>query len=153
MVNSTPNVPSTTSSVKPTGIKAARPDIVTVEQPIEVELLETIVFERLGGQELINITRHDLINGQQIDYRPLRQISRLADPSSWFSLQGTSDTTFSNFIIKLEEKIPYTIESPVSLVNNEIVVSVVNLAPDEQVEVQILSYGDILDDTIYEEEL
>jgi preprotein translocase subunit SecD len=152
-VDSRPSVPSADSSVDSSGVKAARPDIVTIEQSVDVDLLDTIVFEKLGAQELISITRHDLINGEQIDYRPLRQLSRLSTPSSWFSLQGTSNQTFANFTIKLEEKIPYSIDSPVAIVNNEVVVSVVNLERDEQVEVQIISYGDILDDTIYEEEL
>lgn len=152
-VDSRPNVPSAETSVESSGVKAARPDIVEVEQSIDVDLLNTIVFERLGAQELIGITRHDLINGQQIDYRPLRQLSRLSTPAAWFSLQGTSGQTFANFTIKLEDKIPYSIDSPVALINNEIIVSVVNLEPDEQVEVQIIAYGEILDDTIYEEEL
>jgi hypothetical protein len=67
-------------------------------------------------------------------------------------LQGTSNIIFNNFSISLENKIPYTLDSPVELVDNNVVVSVVNLEPDEQVEVQIIAFGDLLDDTIYEEE-
>lgn len=152
-IDSRPNVPSSETSEQSSAVKAARPDIVAIEQSVDVDLLNTIVFEKLGAQELIGITRHDLINGQQIDYRPLRQLPQLSDSASWFSLQGTSSQTFANFTIKLEDKIPYSIDSPVALVNNEVIVSVVNLEPDEQVEVQIIAYGDILDDTIYEEEL
>lgn len=155
MVESNPNVPSADSrQPSVTGVKAARPDIVEVETPVDGGLLNTIIIERLGGQELINIARHDLIVGQKIDYQPIRGISRFSsdiDANSLVSLQGTSDTTFNNFSIKLEDKIPYTVQ-PVQIVNNEIVINVVNLEVDERVEVQVVEYGYVLDDTIYEEE-
>lgn len=156
MVNSNPDVPLASSGQSSvSGVKAARPDIVEFETPIDSGLLNTIIIERLGGQELINIARHDLIAGQKIDYEPVRGISRSSfdqDIRSLVSLQGTADTTFNNFSIKLEDKIPYT-QPPVQIVNNEVVVNVVNLEPDERVEVEIIEYGYVLDDTIYEEEL
>lgn len=156
MVDSNPDVPSASSSKTPlAGVKAARPDIIEFETPIDAGLLNTILIENLGGQELINIARHDLISGQRIDYQPVRGISRSGsdgDALSLVSLQGTSDTVFNNFSIRLEDKIPYT-KQPVEIVNNEIVVNVVNLEVDERVEVQIVEYGYVLDGTIYEEEL
>lgn len=155
MVNSNPNVPVVATARPLSGVKAARPDIINFELPVESSLLNAIVFERLGAQELVNIVRHDLIAGQRIDYQPMRGISRSGfdfDPLSLVSLQGTSDTIFNNFPIRLEDKIPYTQQNPVQLINNEVVVSVVNLEPDEQVEVQVIAFGDLLDDTIYEEE-
>lgn len=159
MVESNPNVPVANSSSSISGVKAARPDIINFEKPVDVSLINTIIFEQLGGQELINIVRHDLIAGQKIDYQPVRGISRSGfdfDPLSLVSLQGTSNVIFNNFSIRLEDKIPFidpeSPVSPVQIVNSDIVVSVVNLEPDEQVEVQVISYGDLLDDTIYEEE-
>lgn len=155
MVNSNPNVPTVASRPPLSGVKAARPDIIQFEEPVDASILNIAIFERMGGQELINIVRHDLIAGQKIDYEPVRGISRSRfnfDPVTMVSLQGTSDTVFNNFSISLENKIPYTQPSPVQLINNDIVVSVVNLEPDEQVEVQIIAFGDLLDDTIYEEE-
>ena len=155
MVDSNPNVPTVAPRTPLSGVKAARPDIIQFEEPVDASILNIAIFERLGGQELINIVRHDLIAGQRIDYQPVRGISRSGfdfDPLTLVSLQGTSDTVFSNFSIPLENKIPYTQSQPVQLINNDIVVSVVNLEPDEQVEVQVIAFGDLLDDTIYEEE-
>ena len=155
MVDSNPNVPTVAPQPPLSGVKAARPDIIQFEDPVDASILNIAIFERLGAQELINIVRHDLIAGQKIDYEPVRGISRSRfnfDPVTMVSLQGTSDTVFNNFSISLENKIPYTQPSPVQLINNDIVVSVVNLEPDEQVEVQIIAFGDLLDDTIYEEE-
>jgi hypothetical protein len=155
VVESNPNVPVANSSSSISGVKAARPDIINFEKPVDSSLINTIIFEQLGGQELINIVRHDLIAGQKIDYQPVRGISRSGfdfDPLSLVSLQGTSNIIFNNFSIRLEDKIPFTQLQPVQIVNSDIVVSVVNLEPDEQVEVQVISYGDLLDDTIYEEE-
>jgi hypothetical protein len=155
LVGSNPNVPATTPPKPLSGVKAARPDIIEAEEPVDVSILNNVVFQRLGGQELINIVRHDLISGQRIDYEPVRGISRSGfdfDPLTLVSLQGTSNIIFNNFSISLENKIPYTLDSPVELVDNNVVVSVVNLEPDEQVEVQVITFGDLLDDTIYEEE-
>jgi hypothetical protein len=155
LVDSNPNVPTVAPRTPLSGVKAARPDIIQFEEPVDASILNIAIFERLGGQELINIVRHDLIAGQRIDYQPVRGISRSGfdfDPLTLVSLQGTSDTVFSNFSIPLENKIPYTQSQPVQLINNDIVVSVVNLEPDEQVEVQVIAFGDLLDDTIYEEE-
>lgn len=155
MVESNPNVPVASPPPKISGVKAARPDIIDFEQPVDVSLLNTIIFEKLSAQELVNIVRHDLIAGQRIDYQPVRGISRSGfdfDPLSLVSLQGTSNTIFNNFSIRLEDKIPFTQLQPVQLINNDVVVSVVNLEPDEQVEVQVIAFGELLNDTIYEEE-
>lgn len=156
MVDSNPDVPESSGSSTSNGVKAARPDIITFERPIDTNIVETIIFEKLGGQELINIARHDLIVGQKIDYVPIKGLTKFGsefNPLSLIALQGTSDSVFNNFPIKLENKIPTTKPVPVELLNNEVIVSVINLEADEQVEVQILTYGDLLNDTIYEEDL
>ncbi len=156
MVDANPNIPEPAGSSSSSGVKAARPDIITFEQPVDTNIVETVIFEKLGGQELINIARHDLIVGQKIDYVPIKGLTKFGsefNPLSLISLQGTSDSVFNNFSIKLENKIPTTKSSPVELLNNEVVVSVINLEADEQVEIQILTYGDLLNDTIYEEDL
>jgi len=155
LVDSNPNVPTVASPKPILGVKAATPQYLDFEDPVDFSPLNIAIFERLGAQELINIVRHDLISGQKIDYQPVRGISRSGSdfsPLTLASLQGTSDILFKNFSIALENKIPYTQLQPVQLVNNDIVVSVVNLEPDEQVEVQILTFGELQDDTIYEEE-
>jgi hypothetical protein len=155
LLGSNPNVPSVAAPKPISGVKAATPQYLKFEEPVDFSPLNIAIFERIGSQELINIVRHDLIAGQKIDYQPVRGISRSGfdfDPLTLVSLQGTSDTVFSNFSISLENKIPYTQPQPVQIVNNDVVVSVVNLEPDEQVEVQVITFGDLLDDTIYEEE-
>jgi hypothetical protein len=155
LLGSNPNVPAVAAPKPLSGVKASTPQYLDFEEPVDSSILNIAIFERLGAQELINIVRHDLIAGQKIDYQPVRGISRSGfdfDPLTLVSLQGTSDTVFNNFSIPIENKIPYTQSEPVQLINNDIVVSVVNLEPDEQVEVQVITFGDLLDDTIYEEE-
>jgi hypothetical protein len=72
-------------------------------------------------------------------------------------LSNTSDTFFKNFPIKLETKIPVTGAGPngeiVYLENSNLIINVINLAADEQVEIQIITSGEVFNDTIYDEEL
>jgi len=163
-VSSTPLSPSAAvslaSSILKTSanqIKTASPDIILFDDSsVPVEVMADLIFEDIGGQELINIARSDTINGQKISYQPIRNISLISqayNPNNILGLQKTSNTFFAGFSIRLEDKVPKTTNSidnnPVyfdSLGN--IVIDSVNLNSDEQVEVQIILSG-----TIYETEI
>ena len=113
-----------------------------------------LIFENIGGQELINIVRSDTVNGQKIIYQPIKNLSSIQqqyNPNNILGLQQTSDKYFAGFSIKLEDKIPEEgsgingnnvyIEP-----NGDLVIELININDDEQVEVQITLNG-----TIYEE--
>ena len=126
----------------------------TDELPIEV--MTDLIFEDIGGQELINIARNDIINGQQVSYQPIKNLASIQqqyNPNNIVSLQSTSDKYFANFSIKLDNKIPDlgtgTDGSYVYLDNNtgDLVIEAINLESDEQIEVEIAVSG-----TIYEAE-
>jgi alpha-L-arabinofuranosidase len=115
-----------------------------------------LIFENIGGHELINIARNDIINGQQISYQPIKNISSIQqqyNPNNIVSLQSTSDKYFANFPIKLENKIPQLGTGPdggsiyIDPNNGNIVIEIINVELDEQVEVEITVSG-----TIYEAE-
>lgn len=160
MVNATPNVPNNSySSTASQDIKPATPDIILFdEEMVPIELMTDLIFENIGGQELINITRNDMLSGIDLLYQPIKNVTSLYlqyNPQNILGLQKTSETYFRNFPIKLSTKIPEVGTGPngeivyIDQATGDIVVNVVNMAAEEQVEIQILNSGDILNDTIY----
>jgi hypothetical protein len=115
-----------------------------------------LIFENIGGQELINIARNDIINGQQVSYQPIKNLSSIQqqyNPNNILSLQSTSDKYFANFPIKLENKIPNPGTGPngsyvyLDPTTGNIIIEAINLEIDEQIEVEVTVSG-----TIYEAE-
>jgi hypothetical protein len=162
MVDATPAMSSQNSvtSNPQDAVKAARPDILLESTVVSAPVMYSLLFEDIAGKELINIARNDTVNGQRVAYNPIKNLSSLGlkyGPQTLVPVQGSSRTFFDNFPIKLEKKIPDVGTGPFGEVvyieeeTRDLIVNVINLANDELVEVQILSRGDILDDTIYTE--
>ena len=153
--------------------KPATPSLIALNNPIlDAEIMVDLVFENIGGQELINISRNDIINGQDVLYSPIKNLKDLYiqyNPNNIIKLEGTSDTYFKNFSIRLEaklpysginsngEKLPYLGTGPngeivyIDTETGDLVINVSSLDPDEQVDVEILAGGEILNGTIYGE--
>ena len=160
MVSPIPPMPSTNKVVGniKDAVKSARPDILLESTVLAVPVMYSLLFEDIAGTELISIARNDTVNGQNVAYNPIKNLASLGlkyGPQTLVPVQGSSRTTFDNFSIKLEKKIPDYGTGPYGEVvyieedTRNLIVNVYNLAEDERVEVQILSRGDILDDTIY----
>lgn len=163
MVSSTPNVPEA-NKISPAmdAIKIARPDIILVNaDSIPRELQADLIYEDIGGQEIINIVRNDMVNGQNAVYNPIKNLSEINsqyNSNNIINLENTSDSYFKNFPIKLDSHVPLVgtgpaPEYPIVYLDDEngnLIINVINMAPDEQVEVQIVSRGLLLNDTIYE---
>jgi hypothetical protein len=137
-------------------IKTATPDIVLFDDSIvPIEVMTDLIFEDIGGQELINISRTDTINGQKILYQPIKNINTINqeyNPNNILGLQKTSDKYFSGYAIKFEERVPKVSNSldgnPVYVDSaGNVVIDSINLNTDEQVEIQVTVSG-----TIYEAE-
>ena len=141
----------------PPPVKTAPIDTVLFNSDeLPIEVMTDLIFENIGGQELINIARNDIINGQQISYQPIKNLSSIQqqyNPNNIVSLQSTSDKYFANFPIKLENKIPNPGTGPnnsyvyLDSTNGNLVIEAVNLEIDEQIEVEVTVSG-----TIYEAE-
>ena len=157
MIQPTPNIPVPVSSLGSlnSGIKAATPDLFVNERVEDVGVIEDLLFESVAGQELISIARHDMVNGQSVVHRPIKNLSALAiqySPQNLLSLQNPSTTYFNSFPIKLESKIPEGNTEDIIYIEAEtgdLIINLINMSPDERVEVEILTSGDILDGTIY----
>jgi hypothetical protein len=154
-VPQTPSNSPVASSPPPPQTKTAPIDTVLFDdQSMSLEIMTDLIFEDIGGHELLSISRSDIINGQRISYSPIKNLGLVQqryNPNNILRLQSTSDTYFANFAIKLEEKVPlegngvngsnvYIEES-----TGDLIIETVNMNNDEQIEIQIAING-----TIYE---
>lgn len=147
-------------------IKSGTPQYVLFnEDLVPPEIMVDLLFEDIGGEELLTIARTDTVNGQNVAYQPFKNldiIQQQFSPTNIIKLQQTSETFFANFPIQLNTKIPnygdgpdgatiYLNTSDLNFINKTdievgaLVIDLVNLLQDEQVEVQISING-----TIYE---
>jgi hypothetical protein len=165
----TPMTPSTISSIPsnispvtqappPPPVKTAPIDTILFdEDTVPIEIMSDLIFENIGGQELINIARNDTVNGQQIIYQPIKNLTTIQqeyNPNNIVALQATSDKYFQNFAIKFDTKVPEEGSGEngahvyIDPATGSLVVEAINLDPDEQIELEISTSG-----TIYEAEI
>jgi len=158
-VNPTPLTPTlpVTVSPPPPPVKTATLDIILFdEESVTTDGMFDQIFENIGGQELISITRSDIVNGQKISYQPIKNLSAIQqryNPNNILSLQQTADKFFAGFSIKLEDKTPQIGNGPngenVYLnATGDLIIEFININVDEQIETQISVSG-----TIYEADL
>jgi hypothetical protein len=159
MVSAVPNTPENKVSVRGSEAKIATPEIILLDNSsLPIEVLTDLIFEDIGGQEIINIARHDTINGQNLIYQAIKNLEKLsaADKSNREStFENNASSYFKNFSIKIDEKIPDVGNGPdgsylyLDEVTGNLVVEAINLSPDEQIEIQIIRDATVLDGTIY----
>ena len=166
IINDLPSTPavanqpaSTTSTAPNASVKVATPDLfVFKDEVVPIEIMTDLIFENIGGQELITISRNDIVSGQTVLYSPIKNMSSLYlqyNPQNILNIQDTSATYFRNYPIKLESSIPSSGGGPngetvyIDTTTGDLVIELVNLEADEQVDVQILISGSLLDGTIY----
>lgn len=158
-VTPTPVKPTVPPPPPPPPPKTAPIDTILFDdESVPIEIMTDLIFEDIGGHELINIARNDTINGQTVSYQPIKNLTAIQqqyNPNNIVSLQNTSDRYFANFAIKLETKLPDEGDGGgpngsyvyIDTDTGDLIVELINLDPDEQIEVQISLSG-----TIYEAE-
>jgi hypothetical protein len=131
--------------------------ILLNEEATPIEIMADLLFENIGGQELINIARNDTVNGQTVIYQPIKNLSTIQqqyNPNNIVSLQSTSDKYFQNFSIKFETKVPNVGNGPngehvyIDKETGGLVIEAIKIENEEQIQVEITTGG-----TIYEAEL
>lgn len=157
-METTPNYPtSQTVNTSNDAVKIATPDIILIkDESLAAEIMTDLIFQDIGGQEIINIARSDMINGQNVTYQPIKNITSLFyqyNPQNILALQGTDKDYFKNFAINLSDKLlEWLPDRPYIYVENgDLVIQVQNMLPSESIEVQTISNVAVLDDTIYGE--
>lgn len=175
------STPTTSSTGNSTGnasadIKIATSNLFLFEEAtMSPETMADMVFEDLGGRELIDMVTGDMVYDlatQAAANQPIKNLSSIVNrysPKNIVDLQGTSDKFFqSNFQLDINNYIPpstsdqlvphvYVVKPSDSADNanasliDHLVIEVVNLdtANNERVEVQILAYDQVHNGTIY----
>jgi hypothetical protein len=167
--NALPNIPVSKiieAVSRKNAIKPSTPDIIQSKlEDVPFEELESLIFESISAQELITISRNDLINGQYVSYNLIAnssQIQSTYNPENIIIQPGLMPSFFKNFPIKFEfhvpengtePAIPLESEDPFRNVvhrnsDGEIVIDVINLAPGERVDIQISNRAQAIDVTI-----
>ena len=150
-------------------VKAIRGSVKTVKIPgdnvfavstagIPAEAMEKVFFDSIGATEIINLERHDQINTVNAPYQPIADMLAVNDaynPNKIVSLQKIASMYFNTFAIPFETYEPNNGTGPdneiVYIENStgDLIINVVDLPQNFRVEVQVLSFEDILNDTIY----
>ena len=112
-ISATPDIPDsqvTSYGSNTSGVKVATPDIILFnEETLPADLIAGLIFEGIGSQEIITISRNDIINGQDVSYNligNLKTIGRQYNTKNIFSLPDTSEKYFKNFAIRLDVHVP-----------------------------------------------
>jgi hypothetical protein len=170
-VSATPDIPdiqSTQGGSSSQAVRIATPDLILFnESAIPVDVMVDLLFEEIGGQEIISIARNDIVNGQEVSYSligNLNGLQRRYNSKNIFSLPDTIEKYFSNFSIRFETHVPengtgpggqrvYVVqESTQTSVRGDLIIDVVNMETNERVDVEVLRSGKVFSDTIYTEE-
>ena len=129
---------------QPSGIKQADPDIIIgPETDTTGDYIVERFFEELGGTELINLSRYDLIDGIDVSYRPIANLSRLRrrfNPNNIIALDILSDNEFSKFNINLLSR---GMNEPYFDDSGNLVVEIDIIRPQENIEVEISLSGTV----------
>ena len=172
--SATANLPDPQKASDDTSVKIATPDLIIQDQDMmSIEIMTDLIFEDIGGYELATISRHDLVNGQKVIYSPIKNLTDLYlqyNPNNVLRLQS-SDSYFKSLSLSIFDhlpvcgtgydlvgtdpdlnkrtKVPNCKSVYIDPITGDLVINLINVKENEQVEVQILTSGEIFDDTIY----
>lgn len=133
-----------TTYTAPAGIKQAQPDIV-LDPEIDTsgDYIVERFFEELGGTELINLSRYDLIDGIDVVYNPIANLSSLRrryNPNNIIALDVLSDNEFSKVSIDLLSRGP---QEPYFDDNGDLVIEIDIIRTEENIEAEISLSGTV----------
>jgi hypothetical protein len=130
-------------------VKTATPDIITIDQEtLPAELMTSLIFENIGGQELISISRHDLISGSNMDFQSIKNLNEIYLNHNSLNIIPMPDSATvyeKNFPISWASHIVEDFSSAdsthisIDSVAKELQILVTNMKPGEQIEVEVLS--------------
>lgn len=106
---------------KPT-VKPATPDLIQItEEGMSVEVMTDLLFEDVGGTEILNISRHDLINGVDVRYQQISNLHKIQSTyggPNLISVQNPIEQTFNRFPLKRYQYVPASTSDPSGLNNH-----------------------------------
>lgn len=148
-----PNVPKKADISAKQTVKVATSNLFITDERIDkTDMIADAILEDIGGQEIINISRNDLLNGQNITYNVIENLAstqRQFNPNELVKLQATSAEFFDSFTIDLNSFTPsYGTGTNGDIVyvdpdTGDVVVNTINVNNNLVVEVEFISYSDI----------
>jgi len=123
--------------------RVAPSDIIQFDDDaVGIATIQDLLFEDIGATELANISRSDLVDGQDTMYSPIKNLSsvrREFNPNNVVATAYNSDF-FSKFGIDLNARGAY---EPYFDENGDLVIEVEYILDNEEIQVQVLSNGTI----------
>jgi hypothetical protein len=135
-------------------IRVATPDLIIFDpNSTSADAMSDLIFEDIGGEELIEISRSDLINSANVVFPKIKNVVRVIPQQSIDQMAGYSDTAdddTNNYPLTLSSYVPLYIE-PVEIdeTTGSIIINTTGMTPDLQIEVQFVANAKLFDDTIY----
>ena len=130
-------------------VKVATPDlIVTGKAPEDPEQMFELVLQKIGGHELISMSRSENVNGQNIRYQPIRNIGQIAseyDSKKIIPLPNSSSFYNNSFSINIDSKIP---AKGLGFSNNVSVTTRINLVSNPSFEIDMTGWSALSGATI-----
>ena len=98
------------------GTKTATPDLIITEDQISIDTMADYVFPMIGGQEILSVSRSDLINSPlNNNYTPLLDAGSAFTNEVPIRFVDATPNIFNTYLINLNDYIPQgTASSPVS---------------------------------------
>lgn len=132
----------------------SRDVVLFSENDVSIEGIQNLLFEQIGGIELISMVRRDTVEGQNPYYSiisNLSSIKREFDPTQIISRQRPNQSFFDIFSIDLNQKIPDDVYLDQNNLENffyidtngDFVIELDNLSEDEIIELEIAQGGTI----------
>lgn len=145
------------TTTKNKAVKVATSNLFITEQPKDnVDEMTALLFEDFGAVELISLARHDTLNGQDVVYQPIQNLTQLSfdySPQNILASAKTDADLTGNFLIDISKYIPGEPSNPeivyLDSATNDIIIETINVREDERIEVEFLTYTTVEDDTIY----
>lgn len=135
------------------------------EQTMTEEAFTDLILEDIGGRELITLSRHfDLVGTSVPTYSPIKNISSVLFANSPINIAPNPNSTidfFDTFSLVLSSYLPTDAELNAldadykkSYVyyessTNSIIVNAANIANNEGVQIEFITFDSLKDDTIY----
>lgn len=150
---SKPKVPAKKDRSAAQKIKVATSNLFILDLPADnSDVMADAIIEDIGGQEIINIARTDLLNGQNVTYNVLQNLEstqRQFNANELVKLQQTDDEYFNSFLINLNDFLPNygTGENGTTVFvdpdTGNLSINTVNVNNNLVLEVEFVSYSEI----------
>lgn len=147
-----PSILAPTVAVSATATK--QPEVYLVQYDAETlpqELIEDLLFEDVGGSELISSTRQDIVDGQNVAYTIIKNLSNIKtqfNPNNILAGQISYNLELNQYALDIASKLPYINEEyPNGAVyldaDGNLVIEFNSIGTDEFAEAEISTNGTI----------